>query len=1728
MGLSCLVVSSYSTKLLFLFFVCLICLTNTNGIRLDGRVGSYAKYPKWNACTNASISFEFKTQQVNGLLMYTDDAGTYDFFELVLVDGVLRMRLNIVDGRDGSVEFLIGENLADDKWHKVSVQRKRMATSITIDDDTDGTLRRLSYGSDFHFGDIQNNSGVYFGGMPQHHFSTNLRNLALPSVMFVKGLRSSFRNVIYGNCSCSLVRAVAEPRAGQYYGVPEICETRNPCGDCLCISGDTAPECKCIGLSCKSTYYHLPMDALDGTSLVNPSGLDARVYGNPTLTRGALNKALVLDRGQWIQVSGPGHRYECFGDLELCSKGYTLGLWVHFKNAGNTKGVYMTNGGHDAESHGIAMTYKKGLLEFIFKKKNGQTWIVKSDNVLSDKWYHVSVTWKENEGLSLFLNGEPVNKSPNPQQRAAAISRTNNNFIVGHAQGNLDSFIVDELKFWSDFKTEEEIKEIGPMYRYYFSMEERIGDELIVNNAYTDINGNVALTPGKIGNALTFYGDGGYVTIEDFANTCLGDVTKCLYGFTISFWIEFKSLTGDIPYFSSGPRGLKIFSRGGNLHAEVSNGKETWSDSFYGLKHDKWHFIEVTWSPKIGLYLYLDLEMVSSQPTPDSRDGSVPTQENFLIGRAGSGMTAMRYPNAAIDEVEMHYGDRFSLLHLDLIQRGKPDNYQFSMDSMLGDRLIHPTLLVETFNRPKLVSGKIGKAIKLNGEQQVVDFGEKSFECFGNLDFCHHGIYTSLWFRPTTFRNNMYFFTSGHNGLTLSNTRRNLKVTAGTSTRMWEASTDVLVPGTWYFLEISWDPETGLEVFVDEVPVAKDKDPSKRTDPLPESLIESALQNKIYLGRGNVYMEDGQYGKGTFDELAYWYGPRDYLTAFGYLQKGKPTSYLIDFQNMRRGKLLHSELYLPTVGSPGQVPGVVGRALKLNGFGQYLDIGQNQGSCLGNLEKCPNGITIGAWMNFQAFFENMYIMSTGKNGLRMFHKEGNIYVTVDQDGKHWEVNFPRVEPETWNHMEMSWHPDHGLSVYVNNTLVAKSRYTNVPIEVATSVPNFYVGRANNGDSTDNVNDARMTIDEMEIWFARREELLAFNYLLRANGAKIVPGKIGNAVSLAGTGQYVDLGVPDDKCLADINQCKNGLTMSLWIKSRELVDGSYFVSAPSYSLFYRDGELVARFHSDGKTWQVSSPNFQADRWHNVEVSWTPEKGLALYLDGVKEGATATWTQSQADVPSGRNVYVGREQRDEPARTRALVDEIQYWYGPRDQVMRAGQIGEFLKHEVIPFDRVIRIQNGTSNIVLPTRTIRLHEGPVQVQGQHGSAIRVNGKGQYLDLGDDLICNGNLENCPEGITMVMAVKPETLLGNMYFFDSFPVSLYYRDEKLYATARTPTKSWTVSAPGFEPNEWHLVELSWHDQGGLTMYMDGQKGGYQSFGTPQQEVREWSSKSYVGRSLSDMVRERYADATFERMDTWNARKGYLQSFNLMPRTEGLPTERTAVGPVIPPINVTPVNPGISGGGIGSSGINVITGGGSPVNPQPDRGTGGSEIVIELEGDLGRENVRRQPPVGTGSGNVVTNISPPRNPRPQVEYIEITNLTGTLNVNRPPTPRPQPRPQPQPQPQTPAPVSTQGGSRLVQQGGSVSSRQRNTNTIRFMGDGAYVHYNFSVFTGLHPQMVEYTQNETFSLQFITQATNGLIWLDHRGSEVLYLALRDGYLVFGIDEGVGAPREIRLQ
>ena len=83
--------------------------------------------------------------------------------------------------------------------------------------------------------------------------------------------------------------------------------------------------------------------------------------------------------------------------------------------------------------------------------------------------------------------------------------------------------------------------------------------------------------------------------------------------------------------------------------------------------------------------------------------------------------------------------------------------------------------------------------------------------------------------------------------------------------------------------------------------------------------------------------------------------------------------------------------------------------------------------------------------------------------------------------------------------------------------------------------------------------------------------------------------------------------------------------------------------------------------------------------------------------------------------------------------------------------------FIDHQAIPLGKVLRVINGTSNIVLPSRTIRLLGGPQRVAGQHGYAIKLNGKAQYLDLGTGTICGGNLDTCSQ-VNRLLKKRPQT----------------------------------------------------------------------------------------------------------------------------------------------------------------------------------------------------------------------------------------------------------------------------------------------------------------------------------------------------------------------------------
>ena len=233
-----------------LLLVCILLwvLRHSSAFQLEGSQISYAKFPPWDPCQNGSIALEFQTTRPHGLLLYADDGGRFDFLEVKLVGGVVRLRVNL---GGGVAVFSEGENLNDGNWHQVEITRDDKKTTLAVDS---VEQTKTIQGSEFNFGNISGNSFLYVGGLPIG-FSAKLSALALPSVVFEPRLRGSVRNLFYSTCGAPPRRAAMLDNVGVRTNELDECEHQEPClnrGEC--ISTDTGTICDCTATNYEGQF----------------------------------------------------------------------------------------------------------------------------------------------------------------------------------------------------------------------------------------------------------------------------------------------------------------------------------------------------------------------------------------------------------------------------------------------------------------------------------------------------------------------------------------------------------------------------------------------------------------------------------------------------------------------------------------------------------------------------------------------------------------------------------------------------------------------------------------------------------------------------------------------------------------------------------------------------------------------------------------------------------------------------------------------------------------------------------------------------------------------------------------------------------------------------------------------------------------------------------------------------------------------------------------------------------------------------------------------------------------------------------------------------------------------------------------------------------------------------------------------------------------------------------
>lgn len=78
-----------------------------------------------------------------------------------------------------------------------------------------------------------------------------------------------------------------------------------------------------------------------------------------------------------------------------------MGMWLKFNSQADQQGVYLSNGGHRRDNHGVALKYGQDGLEVIFKKKDGKEWTAQYKMIIPKTWYHIAASWRENDGKNL-------------------------------------------------------------------------------------------------------------------------------------------------------------------------------------------------------------------------------------------------------------------------------------------------------------------------------------------------------------------------------------------------------------------------------------------------------------------------------------------------------------------------------------------------------------------------------------------------------------------------------------------------------------------------------------------------------------------------------------------------------------------------------------------------------------------------------------------------------------------------------------------------------------------------------------------------------------------------------------------------------------------------------------------------------------------------------------------------------------------------------------------------------------------------------------------------------------------------------------------------------------------------------------------------------------------------------------------------------------------------------
>ena len=169
--------------------------------------------------------------------------------------------------------------------------------------------------------------------------------------------------------------------------------------------------------------------------------------------------------------------------------------------------------------------------------------------------------------------------------------------------------------------------------------------------------------------------------------------------------------------------------------------------------------------------------------------------------------------------------------------------------------------------------------------------------------------------------------------------------------------------------------------------------------------------------------------------------------------------------------------------------------------------------------------------------------------------------------------------------------------------------------------------------------------------------------------KLIPGKIGNAVSLNGT--TLNYEKHPTLCIYNVTLCASGLSVALWVKFYEteeitmmILDSGGFYEIGSGLSFFRkpsNNVMTVSIRDDTHLYKTWTRFASALEWHHITFTWKAWGHIELYINGCPAGRNPKMNPRTSAVTFLSDFRIGGNEWGGPSQRGAFaLDHMLVWY------------------------------------------------------------------------------------------------------------------------------------------------------------------------------------------------------------------------------------------------------------------------------------------------------------------------------------------------------------------------------------------------------------------------------------------------------------------------------------